>query len=159
MWSVVTLNDTVDAELEALPVDMRARFDRICELIEAVGLSRVGEPHVKQLDGKIWEMRMSGKAGISRAIYIAQAGRRVVILRVFIKKTQKTPPAEIKLARERAKTLATGTAKPITIGRSTVTEDIADERGTKSREPERAPADRSLEAGSGVQGRLRRPRR
>jgi hypothetical protein len=31
------------------------------------------------------------------------AGRRVVILRVFAKKTQKTPRREIELARQRAK--------------------------------------------------------
>lgn len=33
-WSVETLNETVDAELEALPTDMRARFEYITRLIE-----------------------------------------------------------------------------------------------------------------------------
>ena len=33
-WTIETLNTTVDKELAALPVDMRARFVRICELIE-----------------------------------------------------------------------------------------------------------------------------
>lgn len=37
-WTVETLNETVDAELGALPADMRARLARIAELIEAVGL-------------------------------------------------------------------------------------------------------------------------
>ncbi len=46
---------------------------------------------------------MIGRDGISRAIYVAAAGRRVVVVRVFIKKTQKTPPREIELARQRAK--------------------------------------------------------
>jgi len=36
-WTVETLNETVDAELEALPVDMRAKFARIAFLIESVG--------------------------------------------------------------------------------------------------------------------------
>ena len=36
-WSVETLNTTVDEELNALPIDMRARFVRISELIAAVG--------------------------------------------------------------------------------------------------------------------------
>ena len=34
-WTVETLNETVDAELGALPADMRARLARIAELIEA----------------------------------------------------------------------------------------------------------------------------
>ena len=41
--------------------------------------------------------------GIARAIYITATGRRVVIVRIFVKKTQKTPPREIELARQRAK--------------------------------------------------------
>ena len=32
-WKVETLNETVDAEVEALPEDMRARLARIAELI------------------------------------------------------------------------------------------------------------------------------
>jgi len=48
-------------------------------------------------------MRMKGKDGISRAIYITASGRHVVVVRVFVKKTQKTPRREIDLALERAK--------------------------------------------------------
>jgi phage-related protein len=48
-------------------------------------------------------MRMKGKDGISRAIYVTARGRRVVVVRVFVKKTQKTPRREIDLALERAK--------------------------------------------------------
>jgi hypothetical protein len=33
-WVVETLDETVDAELECLPEDMRARFVRIARLIE-----------------------------------------------------------------------------------------------------------------------------
>lgn len=64
-WTVETLNDTVDAELDALTPDMRARFVRIARLIEAVGLSNVREPHVKHVRGPLWEIRLQGKAGIA----------------------------------------------------------------------------------------------
>ena len=50
-WSVETLNATVDEEFDALPTDMRARFVRISELIAAVGIDRVGAPHVRHLTG------------------------------------------------------------------------------------------------------------
>ena len=71
VWIVESLDETVDEELQALPADMRARLARGCELIASVGLERVGAPHVKHLRGPLWEMRMSGRAGISRALYVA----------------------------------------------------------------------------------------
>ncbi len=102
-WTVETLNDVVDAELAALPEDMRARFDYIAELIESFGLEKVREPHVKHLQGPLWEMRMKGRDGISRAIYVTATGRRVVVVRAFVKKTQATPRKEIEIALKRAK--------------------------------------------------------
>lgn len=104
-WTVETLNETVDAEVEALPADMRARLARIASLIEETGLEHVGAPHVKHLEGRLWEMRLKGRNGISRALYVTAAGRRVVIVRVFIKKTQKTTRHEIDLALARAQTI------------------------------------------------------
>jgi len=67
-WTVETLNETVDAEVEALPEDMRARLARIAKLIEEKDLERVG-------------------------------------VRVFVKKTEKTPRREIELALRRAKSV------------------------------------------------------
>jgi phage-related protein len=48
-------------------------------------------------------MRLTGRDGISGALYVTATGRRVIVVRVFIKKTQKTPVAEIELALRRAK--------------------------------------------------------
>ena len=56
-WSVHVLNSTVEDELDALPADMRASFARIAFLIEEFGLPRVGMPHVRHLQNKLWEMR------------------------------------------------------------------------------------------------------
>lgn len=81
----------MDEELTALPADMRARFSRIAFLLESVGFENVGEPHIKHLEGTLWEMRMTGKDGISRALYVTVKDRRVVVVRVFVQKTQKTP--------------------------------------------------------------------
>jgi phage-related protein len=75
----------------------------IVDRIEALGLERVREPHVKHLRGKLWEMRLSGRDGIGRAIYLTAVGRRVVIVLAFVKKTQQTPPAVLALAERRAK--------------------------------------------------------
>ena len=97
------LDEGVKAALDALAPDIRARFARIVELIQAHGLERVREPYVKHLEGPVWEMRMKGKDGIARAAYVAASGRRVVVVHVFEKKTQKTPRREIETALRKAK--------------------------------------------------------
>ena len=102
-WSVELLDDRVRGELESLPFDMQARFLRIAELIQNYGLERVRGPHVKHLEGALWEVRMKGKDGIARAVYVTANVRRVVVVRVFVKKTQKTPRREIDIALQRAK--------------------------------------------------------
>ena len=75
-------------------------------MIERVGLEHVGEPHVKHLEGKLWEMRITGRDGIARSLYVTAAGRRVVVVRVFVKKTQKTPRREINLPLARAEEIS-----------------------------------------------------
>ena len=97
-WRVETLNETVERELNALPADMQARFARIGRLIGTFGLERVGAPHVRHLTGPLWEIRLSDRDGIARALYIVATGRRVVVVRAFVKKTRRTPRREIELA-------------------------------------------------------------
>jgi phage-related protein len=63
----------------------------------------VHEPHVKHLEGKLWEMRMKGRDGIARAIYVVDTGERVVVVHAFVKKTQKTSRNALELARQRAR--------------------------------------------------------
>ena len=101
-WVVELLDDRVRDELEALPPDMQARFRRIVELIQGYGLERVHEPHIKHFEGPLWEMRMKGKDGISRSLYVTAKGQRVVVVRVFVKKTQKMPRQELEIALQRA---------------------------------------------------------
>lgn len=71
--------------------------------MENHGLRALPRDAVKHLDGRLWELRITGRDGISRAIYVTASRQRVVIVRVFVKKTQKTPPSEWELARQRAK--------------------------------------------------------
>jgi phage-related protein len=101
-WIVEFLDEEVKASLDAFPLDIRASFQRIVELIQAHGLERVREPYVKHLEGPLWEMRMKGRSGIARAAYVTAVGKRVVVVHVFEKKTQKTPRREIITALRRA---------------------------------------------------------
>ena len=99
-WTV-RVHALAEAELKALPADMRARFLRIAELLESFGPQKVGMPHVRPLERKLWEMRMHGKDGIARAVYAAVQGRTLLVLHVFVKKTQATPRSAIETALKR----------------------------------------------------------
>ena len=96
------LNEAVTAEVAGLPKDMRAKLEHISRMIAAFGLEKMREPYVKHIEGALWEMRLTGRDGIARAIYVTATGKRVVIVRAFRKKTQKTPRSEIELALKRA---------------------------------------------------------
>lgn len=102
MWSVEYLPAAAE-ERATLPPDMRARLARMSDVIAQNGLSRLPRDWVKSLGDKLWELRITGKDGIARAVYVTATGQRVVIVRVFIKKTRKTPQRELELARQRAK--------------------------------------------------------
>lgn len=102
MWKVLLTEEAAE-ELQDLPADQRAKFNFIRRLIEQLGIEKIRQPHVDHISGDIWEMRMKGASGISRALYVTRSGERIVVVRVFVKKTQKTPNREVQLAKLRAK--------------------------------------------------------
>ena len=104
MWTVEFLPVALQ-ELEKLPADMRASLERIVQLIQSFGIERVHEPYIRHVEGRLWEMRLKGRDGIARALYVTAVGRRIIVLRAFVKKTRKTPRSEIELAFQRAKEL------------------------------------------------------
>ena len=103
-WTVELIPEA-ERELLTMPADIRAHFVHIAELLEAGGTQDVGMPYVRPLEGKLWEMRMKGKDGIARAVYVAHTGQRFIVLHVFAKKTQTTPRKAIDTARARFKRL------------------------------------------------------
>lgn len=103
-WTVEATEEAT-REIEAWPIELRASLTRIVERIELVGLERVGAPFVKHLEGKLWEMRPSGKRAEGRALYVTATERRIIIVLAFEKKTQKAPRRALELALDRAKEL------------------------------------------------------
>jgi phage-related protein len=101
-WRVMFLDERVEAEMEQQPVDIRARFERMRDLIAEHGPHLLPPKLAKHIEGSLWELRMKGKDGIARTFYVTASARRLVIVRVFTKRTQKTPVREIRLARKRA---------------------------------------------------------
>ena len=86
--------------LDSLPPKHQAKAIREIELLERFGNS-LKEPYVKHIDGEIWELRIRFANDISRIFYFSQHMETTVLLHGFIKKTQKTPHAEIETAKRR----------------------------------------------------------
>ncbi len=101
-WSIIIHPDAAD-ELNELPTDMKAKLARLLELIKQIGPLELREPHVKSLGNKLLEIRLYGRDGISRVIYVVLTQKRVGLLHAFIKKTQKTPKQAIECALKRLK--------------------------------------------------------
>lgn len=101
-FEVEYFDDQILDDIRAWPNDIYADYLRLIDLISEYGpLLRM--PHSKAMGSGLFELRARGKSGIGRALYCYVVGRRVVILHAFIKKTQKTPDKDLKIARNRAK--------------------------------------------------------
>jgi phage-related protein len=85
-----------------LPVGIRASYTRLTELLEEFGLD-LRMPHSRAMGGGLFELRPKGREGIARVSYCMKAGKRIIMLHSFIKKTRETPKREIEIARRRQK--------------------------------------------------------
>jgi phage-related protein len=101
-WTVI-YHQAAAEELADQPEDIRAKLDYIVQLIVKFGLERIPGKYARHLQGRLWEFRLKGKDGIARALYVTAHGQRILVVRIFTKKTQKTPRREIDLAFARAK--------------------------------------------------------
>ena len=87
-----------------LPDGLLARYLHLTDLMLEFG-SNLGMPHTKAVEGGLFELLVEGKEGIARVFYCTRVEKRIVMLHVFVKKTQKTPKKESKLAIQRMKEL------------------------------------------------------
>ncbi|EAA0559104.1 type II toxin-antitoxin system RelE/ParE family toxin [Salmonella enterica] len=85
-----------DEEIQELDDRMRGKAILALELLSAQG-NQLRYPHTEPLRNGLIELR-AGSKDITRTIFAFAKGKKIYILRTFVKKTPKTPPAEIKLA-------------------------------------------------------------
>lgn len=82
----------------------QTKVDYLLRLLKEYGV-QIGMPHAKKIQGtSLWELRIKSKRVI-RLFYAAYLQGSFVILHGFVKKTQKTPVKEIRLALRRFKEL------------------------------------------------------
>ena len=101
-WSIEYYNPKLEKEVLGLPDSLLARYLHLTDLMVEFG-SNLGMPHTKAIDRGLFELRIKGKEGIARVFYCTKVGKRIVMLHVFVKKSQKTPKKELKLAIQRMK--------------------------------------------------------
>lgn len=95
-------SESVQEEILALPATLLARYLALTDRMEVYG-ANLGYPHTEAFGDGLFELRLKGAEGIARAFYCTLIGKRIVMLHCFIKKTQKTPPGERRIAETRMK--------------------------------------------------------
>lgn len=97
-WTIEYRTKAVESFALGLPDGLLARYLRLTDMMQAFG-ANLGMPHTRALSDGLFELRVKGKEGIARVFYCTLKGRRILMLHGFIKKSEKTPPKELKLAR------------------------------------------------------------
>ncbi|MCG8626506.1 MAG: type II toxin-antitoxin system RelE/ParE family toxin [Proteobacteria bacterium] len=104
-WTIGYYNKAVRKDMRKLPDPIRANFISIREKIEDEGLGEVPWHYIERIEGpdKLWELRLTGRGQIARALYVHWVGKRLIIVCVFEKKSQGIPKHILQLARKRAR--------------------------------------------------------
>lgn len=99
-WSIEYYSPKVEEDILNLPDGLLSRYLRLTELMTEFG-ANLGMPHTQAIANGLFELRIKSKEGIARAFYCTKVDKRIIVLHVFIKKAQKTPKNELKLANKR----------------------------------------------------------
>lgn len=101
-WSIEYYSNDIEKKILALPDGLLARYLRLTDLLIEFG-SNLGLPHTRVLDEGLIELRIKSKEGIARVFYCTMISKKIVMLHVFIKKSNKIPKKEIQIAKNRMK--------------------------------------------------------
>ena len=107
IWTLSFYSARLEAELHALPAGFLARFLRYAERMERLGPD-LGMPHTRAMGDGLFELRLKAGEGIARVFYCTVVDRRIVFLHQFVKKTNKTPPRELRIAQARMREMKDG---------------------------------------------------
>lgn len=101
-WTITYYSESVQNEILAMPAGFLARFLKYTDRMELFGPD-LGMPHTRSMSEGLFELRLKAAEGIARVFYCTTIGKRIVMLHQFTKKTEKTPPKELAMARRRLK--------------------------------------------------------
>ena len=104
VYSITYYSREVQEDILNLPVTLQARFIALTDRMIEYG-PNLGLPHTDAFGGGLFELRLKGAEGIARVFFCTMVEQEIVMLHSFMKKTQKTPEKELKLAKKRIKEL------------------------------------------------------
>ncbi|NOQ94413.1 MAG: type II toxin-antitoxin system RelE/ParE family toxin [Methylophaga sp.] len=99
-WSIEYYSPEIEANILGLPEGILSRYFRLTDLIIEFG-ANLGMPHTKPIGDGLFELRVKSKEGVARVFFCTKVGKRIIMLHVFIKKTQKIPKKELIIAKKR----------------------------------------------------------
>lgn len=92
----------VEEQILTMPPKLQARMIKLLELMEKHG-ANLGPPHTEAMGAGLFEIRAKAQEGIGRGLFCYLQGKHIYVLHAFVKKSQKTPTADLALARQRQK--------------------------------------------------------
>jgi len=101
-YSILYYSEQVQEAIMNLPDTLQARYIGLTKRMIEHG-PNLGLPHTGAFGGGLFELRLKGAEGIARVFFCTMVEQEIVMLHSFIKKTQKTPEKELKVAKARMK--------------------------------------------------------
>lgn len=101
-WKITYYNEKLEEEIFGLPDTLLARYIKLTEMMEEFG-ANIGMPHTRAMGQGLFELRLKGKEGIARVFYCTLIRNHIHMLHCFIKKKDKTPLKDLRLAQSRMK--------------------------------------------------------
>lgn len=101
-YSISYYSTAVQEEIMSLPDTLQARYIGLTARMMEYG-ANLGKPHTEAFGGGLFELRLKGAEGIARVFYCTLVGRKIVMLHAFVKKSQKTPAHDRRIAEARMK--------------------------------------------------------
>ncbi|WP_426578397.1 type II toxin-antitoxin system RelE/ParE family toxin [Xenorhabdus stockiae] len=97
-------HDAFREELRSLPDSLELRMVALIKRLREDPTS-LREPHSKPIEGYkgLFELRAKAKDGIARSFFCYAAGKKIYLLRCFVKKTNAIPLKELRIAVARRK--------------------------------------------------------
>ena len=83
-----------------MPEGLLARYLRLTDLMLEFG-SNLGLSHTRAIDNGLFELRVKSKEGIARVFFCTKVGKKIIMLHSYVKKSQKTPKKDLKIAKSR----------------------------------------------------------
>ena len=99
-WSIEYFSNQVEKKILSLPNGLLARYLRITDLMLEFG-SNLGMPHTRFIEDGLIELRIKSKEGIAQVFYCTLVGKRIIMLHLFVKKSNKIPKKELQIAKNR----------------------------------------------------------